>query len=188
MQATRREAEKQQRKEGQRQQVYEDNKPDHASLKEKIEDWLEAEGITFSNVRDFNSHFHISANLKNVEIHMSESKVRRGVLAVHGVVALSDSQLATLEKVKPEDKRPLFLSIFRKLDRSEYHFMLQEDFTSKSWLRIQRTLYVEDLTRTLLLGAMKDLNTKFVDVNYEVDDALENLVAPGSEEKSAIYT
>lgn len=162
---------------------------EHSSLKTKIEDWLEAEGITFSESPDFNSFFHIVANLKNVQVHVSEPKVRRGVLAVQAVVALNEDQLAKVEKLKPEEKRPLFLSLFAKLDRSEYLFMLQEDFNSKSWLRIQRTLYIEDLTRSSLLFEMKDLNMKFVNLNYELNDALESFARSGaSEEQTAIYT
>ena len=144
----------------------------HISTKQKIEAWLEAEGITFEPVSDFNAHFHLVANLKNVQVHLSEPKVRKGVLAVQAVASLDEQQLWKANQISPEDKRSIFLSLFSKLDRSEYLFMLQEDFTSKSWLRIQRALYIEDLTRTSLLSEMKCLNTKFVNMNYELNIAL----------------
>src|SRR5437879_418234 len=110
----------------------------HAALRAKIEKWLEAEGILFKQVGDLNSFFHILANLKNMQIHIHESKVRRGCLIVQGVLALSPDQLSRVEKISPEDKRGLFLSLFYLLDKSEYHFMIQEDFASQAWLKIQR--------------------------------------------------
>ena len=154
---------------------------------ERIERWLEAEGISFEAVKDFNSHFHISANLKNIQVQISQPKVRRGVLAVQAVVSLDDQQVWKAQKISKEDLHTIFLSLFEKLDRSEYLFMLQEDFFSKSWLRIQRTLYIEDLSRSILLNEMKGLNLKFVDVNYDLNEALDN--APKSDKKEeTIYT
>ncbi len=158
----------------------------HGKLRTKIEKWLEAEGIRFEPVKDLNSFFHIRADLKNTQIHVHESKVRRGCLVVQGTLALDPDQLARIEKVKSEDKKSLFLSLFSLLDKSEYLFLIQEDFTSKSWLRIQRTLYIDDLTRTRLLNEMKDLNTKFVNINYAVNEALGKMV-PVSD-TSPIYT
>jgi hypothetical protein len=158
----------------------------HLELKARIEDWLESEGIAFKDVPDLNSYFHIETNLKNAPIHLHESKVRRGVLVVQGVLSLTDSQLETVLKMTDEDRKTLFLSLFAILDKSEYLFMIQEDFASKSWLRIQRTLYIEDLTRTRLLEEMKDLNTKFVNMNYDLNEALGRIV-PVSDE-SSIYT
>jgi hypothetical protein len=158
-----------------------------ANERERIEAWLEAEGISFESVKDFNSHFHIAANLKNIQVQISEPKVRRGVLAVQAVVSLDDQQVWKASKIRKEDLHTIFLSLFEKLDRSEYLFMLQEDFFSKSWLRIQRTLYIEDITRTSLLNEMKDLNVKFVGVNYDLNEALDN--APKSDKKEeTIYT
>ena len=153
----------------------------HAPLKIKIEAWLDAEGISFKDVPDFNSHFHILANFKNVAIHIHESKVRHGVLVVSGELTPSRTQLERLERIKPEERRSLFLSLFALLDRSEYLFMLQEDFASRSWLRIQRTLYIEDLTRSSLLGEAKDLNTKFVNMNYALNEALGALAPPSND-------
>jgi hypothetical protein len=158
----------------------------HLELRAKIEEWLEAEGIAFKGIPDLNSYFHLETNLKNAPIHLHESKVRRGVLVVQGVLSLTDSQLEIVLKMTDEDRKTLFLSIFAILDKSEYLFMIQEDFSSTSWLRIQRTLYVEDLTRTRLLNEMKDLNTKFVNMNYELNEALGRIV-PVSDE-SSIYT
>jgi hypothetical protein len=155
------------------------------STREKLEVWLEAEGISFEQVSDFNSHFHLVANLKNVQVHLSEPKVRKGVLAVQAVVALDEQQLWKANQISPEDLRAIFLVLFSKLDRSEYHFMLQEDFTSKSWLRIQRTLYIEDISRSSVLREMKELNVKFVDVNYDLNDALD--CAPRSVPEETIY-
>jgi len=153
----------------------------HLFLKGKVENWLDDEGISFEPVPDFNSHFHLKSNLKNIEVHLSEPKVRKGILAIQAVVSPDEMQLAKIQAMKPEDQRAIFLSLFSKLDRSEYLFMLQEDFTSKNWLRIQRTLYTEDLTRTILLEAMKSLNTKFVEMNYELNDALTGVVTTGGD-------
>ena len=155
------------------------------STREKLEIWLEAEGITFEQVSDYNSHFHLVANLKNVQVHLSEPKVRKGVLAVQAVVALDEQQLWKANQISPEDLRAIFLVLFSKLDRTEYHFMLQEDFTSKSWLRIQRTLYIEDISRTSVLREMKELNVKFVDINYDLTEALDS--APRSVPEETIY-
>ena len=157
----------------------------HTSTKQKIEAWLEAEGITFEQVSDFNAHFHLVANLKNVQVHLSEPKVRKGVLAVQAVASLDEQQLWKANQISPEDRRSIFLSLFSKLDRSEYLFMLQEDFTSKSWLRIQRTLYLEDISRTSVLREMKELNVKFVGVNYDLNEALD--IAPRSVPEETIY-
>ena len=155
---------------------------------EKVESWLEDEGISFSKVPDFNSHYHIQANLKNVQVHLSEPKVRRGVLAVQAVVALDEQQAWKAKQIKKEDLKTIFLALFEKLDRSEYLFMLQEDFFSKSWLRIQRALYIEDLTRTSLLKEMKDLNLKFVSVSYDLNSALDNAPRVASAEEERIYS
>jgi hypothetical protein len=154
---------------------------------EKIESWLEDEGISFQPEPDFNSHYHIAANLKNVQVHLSEPKVRRGVLAVQASVALDDQQAWKARKIKKEDLKTIFLSLFERLDREEYLFMLQEDFFQKSWLRIQRTLYLEDLTRTALLREMKDLNMRFLNVNYDLNSALDNAPKSTSEEET-IYS
>jgi hypothetical protein len=158
-----------------------------ASVWEEIEAWLEDEGIPFETVKDFNSHYHIAAMMKNVQVHLSESKVRRGVLAVQGVVALDEQQVWKARQIKKEDLRAIFLVLFKLLDCSEYHFMLQEDFFSKSWLRIQRTLYMEELKRTQLLQEMKELNLKFVQVNYGLNEALDNAPKSGPSEET-IYT
>jgi hypothetical protein len=146
----------------------------HSLLRKRIEGWLDDEGISFESAPDFNSHFQLKANLKNVEVHLSEPKVRKGVLAIQAVVSPDETQLARIQNLKPENKRTIFLSLFSKLDRSEYLFMLQEDFTSKNWMRIQRILYIEDLTRTKLFGEMKGLNTKFLNMNYELNLALDS--------------
>ncbi len=145
---------------------------DHQALKARIEEWLDAEGISFSDVPDLNSFFHIKANLKNLPIEVSESKVRKGVIAVQGGLELSPDQLESYERTSVEDRKSLFNSLFVMLDKSEYLFLLQEDFTIPKWLKIERILYAEDLTRTGLLDQMKDLNTKFVNINYFVNDSL----------------
>ncbi|MHB1868068.1 MAG: DUF2299 family protein [Nitrososphaerales archaeon] len=149
---------------------------DHLSVKAKIEDWLDAEGISFDQIQDLNSFFHIVANLKNVPIHINESKVRRGVLVLQGILELSEDQLYKIGKFSPEDGESLFQSLFATLDKSEYLFLLQKDFAMQNWLKVQRTLYIEDLTRTNLLTEMKDLNMKLVNVNYMVNEALKRLV------------
>jgi len=161
--------------------------PEHASMWERMESWLEAEGITFEAVSDFNSHYHIAVNMKNVQVHLSEPKVRRGVLAVQAVMVLDDQQVWKARQIKKEALRSIFLALFKMLDSSEYHFMLQEDFFSKSWLRIQRTLYIEELTRTGLLREMKELNLKFVTLTYSLNEALDNAPKSGSSEET-IYT
>jgi hypothetical protein len=150
-----------------------DTSSDHLSVKAKIEEWLEAEGISFEEVKDLNSFFHVKANLKNIPIHISESKVRRGVLAVQGILELSEDQLYKIGKITPEDSELLFRSLFVSLDKSEYLFLLQKDFRAQNWLKIQRTLYIEDLTRTDLFREMKDLNVRFVDINYILSESLE---------------
>jgi hypothetical protein len=159
----------------------------NASAWEKIESWLDAEGISFRSVPDFNSHYHVEASLKNVQVHLSEPKVRRGVLAVQAVVSLDEQQAWKAKQIKKEDLHAIFLVLFEKLDRSEYLFMLQEDFFSKSWLRIQRTLYFEDLCRTDLLREMRDLDLRFVNINYDLNSALDNAPRTSSEEET-IYS
>ena len=159
----------------------------NSSMWERVESWLDAEGISFQTEADFNSHRHLIANMKNLQIHLSEPKVRRGVLAVQSVVSLDDQQVWKAKRIKKEDLRTIFLTLFEKLDREEFLFMLQEDFFSKSWLRIQRTLYIEDLTRTALIQEMRNLNLRFVDVNYDLNAALDNAPRQGSEEET-IYS
>ena len=61
---------------------------DHLSVKAKIEGWLDAEGISFEQVKDLNSFFHIKPISRMSGIHISESKVRMGVLAVQGILDL----------------------------------------------------------------------------------------------------
>ncbi len=144
----------------------------HLSVKAKIEGWLDAEGISFEQVKDLNSFFHIQANLKNVRIHISESRVRIGVLAVQGILDLSEDRLYKIGRITPEDSELLFGSLFSSLDKSEYLFLLQKDFRAQNWLKIERVLYIEELTRTNLLREMKDLNVKFVNINYMVNESL----------------
>lgn len=159
---------------------------EHLDLKGKIEGWLDAEGISFSNVPDLNSHFHIQANLKNVAIHVSESRVRRGVLAVQGTLELVPDQLEKYGVMSEADKKTLFHSLFALLDKSEYLFLLQQNFALQNWLKIQRTLYSEDLTRSGLLREMKDLNMKFVEINYLLNEALA-ISNPVSGEQPSMY-
>jgi hypothetical protein len=156
---------------------------EHLALKAKIEGWLEAEGIAFSNISDLNSFFHIQANLKNIPIHISESKVRKGVLAVQGSLELAVDQLEKYQSISADDKKTLFRSLFVMLDKSEYLFLLQENLAVQNWLKIQRPLYIEDLTRTMLLNEIKELNTKFVNINYLVNESLAEF-KPVSEDSS----
>jgi hypothetical protein len=76
----------------------------HGALKQRIEGWLDDEGISFESTPDLNSHFHVKANLKNVEVHLSEPKVRKGILAVQAVVSLDEAQLARVQNLKPDEK------------------------------------------------------------------------------------
>ncbi|MGI0091723.1 MAG: DUF2299 family protein [Nitrososphaerales archaeon] len=161
---------------------------DHLLLKEKIEEWLDDEGISFSQTPDLNSFFHLQANLKNVAIHIQESKVRKGVLAVQGILEPGEDQLYKLGRISEEDRKSLFRSLFSTLDKSEYLFLLQEDFAAENWLKIQRTLYIEDLTRTSLLDEMKDLNTKFVNVNYTLNESLYDFEEVPDDKSSSVLT
>lgn len=159
---------------------------EHQILKTRIQDWLEAEGISFSDVPDLNSHFHIQVNLKNTTVHVSESRVRRGVLAVQGTLQLVSDQLQKYIVMSEADKKTLFNSLFALLDKSEYLFLLQQNFAVENWLKIQRALYIEDLSRTSLLREMKDLNMKFVNVNYILNEALA-ISNPVSGDKPPMY-
>lgn len=159
---------------------------EHLDLKKKIEAWLDAEGLSFSDVSDLNSHFHIQANLKNTAIHVSESKVRRGVLAIQGTLELVADQLEKYVAMSEADKKTLFKSLFALLDKSEYLFLLQQNFAMSNWLKIQRTLYVEDLARTSLLHEMKDLNMKFVEINYLLNESLA-ISNPASGKQPSMY-
>ncbi len=155
----------------------------------RIEGWLDDEGIQFDRVPDINSKFHIKAQMKNLAIHLRESNVRVGCIVVEGIMALEQDQVELMKKVKGEDRHSLFLKFFRELDRSEYLFQLSRDFSDPIWLKIQRILYVDDITRSDLLNQMKDLNTKFVSINYEIDEALDNLSEPPlSQDSSGLYS
>ena len=85
----------------------------------------------------------------------------------------SEDQLYKIAKITPEDGELLIGSLFSLLDKSEYLFLLQKEFKAQNWLKIQRVLYIEELTRTNLLREMKDLNMKFVNINYVVNESLE---------------
>ncbi|SRR5579863_8394124 len=155
----------------------------------KIESWLDDEGISFDKIPDINAKFHLKAHMKNLVVHLRESKVRLGCLVVEGIMALEEDQVALMRKIKNEDQHSLFVKFFRELDRSEYLFQLSKDFANPLWLKIQRILYVENLTRSALLNEMKDLNTRFVNINYEINEALDNLSEPPqSEDSSRLYS
>jgi hypothetical protein len=154
-------------------------------LKEKIEGWLDDEGIPFEEVKDINSHFRLKAQLRNMTIQVHLSKIRLGCIIIQGVMALDRIQLDLVGKISEQDRRSLFLSVFSKLDREEYLFQLSEDYSDPSWLRIQRTLYAEDLTRSDLLNQMKKLNSKFVNVNYDIDEALD--IIPPITNETQVY-
>ena len=113
--------------------------------------------------------------MKNLQVHVNESRVRLGCLSVQGIMALDLDQRELVKKGSDEEKHALFLSMFRELEKEEYMFQISEDFLDPNWLRIQRTLYAEDLTRTALLEEMKELNTKFVRLNYELNEALDKI-------------
>ena len=146
-----------------------------SAIQAKIEGWLDQEGIPFELVPDMNSIFHIRAQMKNLQVHVNESRVRLGCLSVQGIMALDLDQRELVKKGSDEEKHALFLSMFRELEKEEYMFQISEDFLDPNWLRIQRTLYAEDLTRTALLEEMKELNTKFVRLNYELNEALDKI-------------
>jgi hypothetical protein len=160
-----------------------------SALLTKIEGWLDDEGIPFDRVPDINSKFHVKAQMKNLAIHLRESNVRVGCIVVEGIMALEEDQVELMKKIKEEDQHSLFVKFFRELDRSEYLFQLSRDFADPIWLKIQRIVYAEDLTRSNLLNQMKELNTKFVNVNYEINEVLDNLTEPPpSEESSRLYS
>jgi hypothetical protein len=155
----------------------------------RIEDWLDDEGIPFDRVADINSKFHLKVQMKNLVVHLRESNVRVGCVVVEGVMALEEDQVQLMKKIKNENQHSLFVRFFRELDRTEYLFQLSKNFSDPIWLKIQRVLYSEDLTRTQLLNQMKELNTKFVNINYEINEALDNLAEPPqSEDSSRLYT
>jgi hypothetical protein len=155
----------------------------------RIEGWLDDEGIPFDRVADINSKFHLKVQMKNLVVHLRESNVRVGCVVVEGVMALEEDQVQLMKKIKNENQHSLFVRFFRELDRTEYLFQLSKNFSDPIWLKIQRVLYSEDLTRTQLLNQMKELNTKFVNINYEINEALDNLAEPPqSEDSSRLYT
>ncbi len=163
--------------------------PQTNELQTKIEGWLDDEGIPFDRVPDINSKFHIKAQMKNLVVHLRESNVRLGCLVVEGIMALEEDQVQLMQKIKSEDQHSIFLEFFRELDKSEYLFQLSKDFSDPLWLKIQRILYTEDLTRSDLLNQMKELNTKFVNINYRIDGALDNLSEPPqSQDSSRLYS
>lgn len=163
--------------------------PQTNELLTKIEGWLDDEGIPFDRVPDINSKFHIKAQMKNLVVHLRESNVRLGCLVVEGIMALEEDQVQLMQKIKSEDQHSIFLEFFRELDKSEYLFQLSKDFSDSLWLKIQRILYTEDLTRSDLLNQMKELNTKFVNINYRIDGALDNLSEPPqSQDSSRLYS
>ena len=158
-------------------------------LLSRIEGWLDDEGIPFDRVPDINSKFHVKAQMKNLVIHLRESNVRVGCVVVEGIMELEEDQVELMKKIKEEDRHALFLKFFRELDRSEYLFQLSKDFSDPFWLRIQRILYSEDITQTDLLNLMKELNLRFVNINYEINEALDNLTeTPPPEDSSGLYS
>jgi hypothetical protein len=160
-----------------------------SELLTKIEVWLDDEGIPFDRIPDINSKFHVKAQMKNLIVHLRESNVRVGCIVVEGIMALEEDQVELMKKIKDEDQHSLFVKFFRELDRSEYLFQLSKDFSDPIWLKIQRILYSEDLNRTDLLNQMKELNTKFVNINYEINEALDNMAEPPqSEDSSRLYS
>lgn len=156
-------------------------------LVRRIGEWFNDEGIPFDSTPDINSRFHLKVHMKNLQVHVRESNVRVGCLVVEGIMALDEDQVALVSKVKDDEQHALFLKLFRELDRSEYLFQLSKNFEERNWLRIQRILYLEDLTRSALLNTMKDLNTRFVDINYELNEALDNMTEPPSPADSSLY-
>ena len=163
--------------------------PQTSELLARIEGWLDDEGIHFDRVPDINSKFHLKAQMKNLAIHLRESNVRVGCIVVEGIMSLEEDQVELMKKIKGEDQHSLFLKFFRDLDRSEYLFQLGKDFSDPIWLKIQRILYAEDLTRSDLLNQMKELNTKFVNINYEINGALDNLSEPPPpQDSSRLYS
>lgn len=156
-------------------------------LVRKIEGWLEDEGIPFDSIPDINSKFHIKALMKNLQVHLRESRVRIGCIVVEGIMALDQDQVTLVKKVKEEEQHALFLKLFRKLDREEYLFQLSKDFSDPNWLKIQRILYAEDLSRSDLLNQMKNLNTKFVNIKYEINTTLDNMTEPPTPQDSSLY-
>ena len=124
--------------------------------------------------------------MKNAAIHIHASKIRLGCIIIQGALAIDQEQLDYIEKISEQDKRSLFLTFFAKLDREEYLFQLNQDFSDPMWLRIQETLYVDDLTRSDLIGQMKRLNTKFVKLSYELNEALD--IIPPITNETQVYT
>jgi hypothetical protein len=156
-------------------------------LMEKIEGWLDDEGIPFESIPDINSRFHLKTQMKNVQVHLRESNVRVGCIVVERIMSLDEDQTELMGKIKDDEQHAIFLDLFRKLDKEEYLFQLSKDFFEPIWLKIQRILYAEDVTRSDLLNEMKALNTKFVKINYELNEAIDNLTEPPSPTDSSLY-
>lgn len=152
----------------------------NSQLKERIEQWFDDEGIPFQGVPDINSRFLIRAQMKNMQINVRESNVRIGCIVIEGIMSLNEDQTALLKKLKNDEaqRHALFLKFFRQLDQEEYLFQLSRNFFEPNWLRIQRILYREDLSRSSLLNGMKELNMRFVRMNYELNEVLDNLTEP----------
>jgi hypothetical protein len=157
-------------------------------LMEKIGGWFDDEGVPFESTADINSRFHLKVQMKNVQVHVRESNVRLGCIVVEGIMSLDQDQTALMGKIKDDEQHAIFLNLFRKLDKEEYLFQLSKNFFDPIWLKIQRILYAEDMTRTALLKEMKELNTKFVKINYELNEAIDNLTEPPSPVDSSLYS
>ncbi len=154
---------------------------------EKIEGWLDDEGIPFESVPDINSRFHLKTQMKNIQVHLRESNVRVGCVVVEGIMSMDEDQSELMKKIKDDEQHSIFLELFRKLDKEEYLFQLSKNFFDPIWLKIQRIIYVEDIRRSELLNEMKELNTKFVGINYELNEAIDNLTEPPSPADSSLY-
>lgn len=154
----------------------------------RIEGWLDDEGIPFDTVPDINSRFHLRAQMKNLQVHLRESNVRVGCIVVEGIMSLDQDQIELMKKIKDDEQHSIFLELFRKLDKEEYLFQLSKNFFDSTWLKIQRILYAEDLTRSDLLNEMKELNIKFVNINYELNEAIDNMTEPPFPADSSLYS
>jgi len=148
-------------------------------MKDKIKMWLTEEGIFKTEISDENADWHFLVEFPPNSKQMSNIIKLKGrdVILVASGIALSDKHYSSLHSL-PEDKKKALIHRW-KIDLlfRDVEFRMIPDIESVKQIEFQVPLYLEDLRKSDLMKALREVfKCKLYivwDLDYEFEKKLE---------------
>ncbi len=132
---------------------------DYGKVQRTLQDWLTAERKTLKVITEKPDEIFVFFVEWTSGMHVTVG-VYKGMphaILVNFSLALRDDQKARLDSL-PKEQREAFLTSLNFALSEREDTASFNDYHEKEWLRAQRRVYVEDLTRTLFFEALRGLS------------------------------